>query len=362
MGQTQSLTSTRIDWVDSLKGFGMLLVVLSHTAIDHDTNRILYAFHMPLFFLISGLLFSPHKYDSLRALAKKRTQTLLVPYVFYALGSWVLWANVARHYGADADSGLSVLTPLLGIVYSVGSENWLVPNCPLWFLTCLFVTECIYWTLHRITSSKFQCGLLMIACGALGNVLSNHLAIRLPWGMDVAFTAVTFYGAGHLLKPFIFECMSSTLFSPLKVATVVVVGAFGVAIADGQVDMSRNILGNGALSFYVPAVSGIVSSFALIRLLGSMHVLSFVGRNTLPILALQLPALGVVKAVQLFVFQIPLASSDLSLTLGICQAAGIIAVVIPLTAVIDRWFPFLAGKPGRHITEKPYRAPITATA
>ena len=64
MGQTLNSTSTRIDWIDSLKGFGMLLVVLSHTAIDHDTNRILYAFHMPLFFLISGFLFSPHKYES----------------------------------------------------------------------------------------------------------------------------------------------------------------------------------------------------------------------------------------------------------------------------------------------------------
>lgn len=362
MGHAQSLTSSRIDWIDSLKGFGMLLVVLSHTAIDHDTNRILYAFHMPLFFLISGLLFSPHKYESLQALAKKRTQTLLIPYVFYALGSWLLWANIARHYGADADSGLSIFTPLLGIAYSVGSGDWLLPNCPLWFLTCLFVTECVYWTLHRATSSKFQCGLLLVVCGALGNVMSNHLSVRLPWGVDVALTAVMFYGAGHLLKPFILECMSSNVRAPLKAASLFAVGVVGVVLADGQVDMSRNILGNGALSFYVSAASGIVSSFALIRLIGPSQVLSFVGRNTLPILAMQLPALGVVKAVQLFVFQIPLVSTELSLSMGICQSAGIIAVVIPLTAVIDRWLPFLAGRPSRKPTTMQYLAPIAATA
>ncbi len=344
MGQKLNLPSERIEWIDSLKGLGMLLVVLSHTAIDHDTNRVLYAFHMPLFFLISGFLFSPHKYVSISSLVRKRTQTLLVPYLFYALGSYVLWANVARHYGADADSGLSVLTPLIGIAYSVGSGEWLIPNCPLWFLTCLFVTECLYWSFHQIARSKTQCGLMLIASAVGGYLASLYLGIRLPWGADVALTAVAFYGAGHLLKPLVYECMSDGEVSTRSNMLALAAGLVGIFVAEGQVDMSRNILGTSAWSFYASAGCGIVASFSLIRLLGSSQILSFIGRNTLPILALQLPALAVVKAIQLLVFKIPLVSTDLSLTLGICQSAGIIAVVVPLIAIIDRWLPFLAGR------------------
>lgn len=60
---------TRIQWLDYAKGIGIFLVVLGHTLramvnseilessiTVNSIDRWIYAFHMPLFFLISGLL------------------------------------------------------------------------------------------------------------------------------------------------------------------------------------------------------------------------------------------------------------------------------------------------------------------
>lgn len=53
----------RIGYIDIAKGIGILLVYIGHCDLDYKSNLFLwiYSFHMPLFFFISGSLFTPHK-------------------------------------------------------------------------------------------------------------------------------------------------------------------------------------------------------------------------------------------------------------------------------------------------------------
>lgn len=54
----------RIDWIDVAKGVGIFLMVMGHTSMPDAVNRWIYSFHMPLFFLLSGLVFNPGKYPN----------------------------------------------------------------------------------------------------------------------------------------------------------------------------------------------------------------------------------------------------------------------------------------------------------
>lgn len=58
----------RLDWIDLSKGLGIILVVYGHVArgvnsagLDFDLfnqiDDVIYAFHMPLFFILSGYFF-----------------------------------------------------------------------------------------------------------------------------------------------------------------------------------------------------------------------------------------------------------------------------------------------------------------
>lgn len=56
-------SDTRVRWVDSLKGILILLVVVGHFLLKVEGHyaietvyRLIYAFHMPLFVFVSGLL------------------------------------------------------------------------------------------------------------------------------------------------------------------------------------------------------------------------------------------------------------------------------------------------------------------
>lgn len=70
-------------WVDFLKGITIILVVLGHCDIPAVQIRpvalptIIYLFHMPLFFMISGYLDNSHRENSLWTVVKKKAPRLL---------------------------------------------------------------------------------------------------------------------------------------------------------------------------------------------------------------------------------------------------------------------------------------------
>ena len=78
----------RIAYIDILRGIGILLMVMGHVGFGSRFSHYIHAFHMPLFFVVSGYFYSA-KAD-LISLAKKRTKTLLIPYLVVGLVSCLL--------------------------------------------------------------------------------------------------------------------------------------------------------------------------------------------------------------------------------------------------------------------------------
>jgi len=77
------------DWILIAKGIGILLVVIGHfnpeSSPTYWTNlrSVIYSFHMPLFFLLSGYLYSHGKYTYKQLLSNK-IKRLVYPFVSIA--------------------------------------------------------------------------------------------------------------------------------------------------------------------------------------------------------------------------------------------------------------------------------------
>lgn len=91
MTKTTSQPTPHNDTIWIAKGIGIILVVIGHCSIPGDQpaawdelRKIIYAFHMPLFFLLSGFLYNSPKdslsFDNYFSFIKKKSQRLLVPY------------------------------------------------------------------------------------------------------------------------------------------------------------------------------------------------------------------------------------------------------------------------------------------
>ena len=67
----------RINYLDIAKGILIIFVVLGHS--DFENRNIIFWFHMPAFFIISGMLYKG------KINFKKLLLTCFVPYILYSI-------------------------------------------------------------------------------------------------------------------------------------------------------------------------------------------------------------------------------------------------------------------------------------
>jgi len=74
-------------WIDALKGWGILLIVVGHVWSLTDVSLFyqwLLSFHVPLFFFAAGLTLKQQQGSTLGVFGK-RSPTLLIPYLVFGL-------------------------------------------------------------------------------------------------------------------------------------------------------------------------------------------------------------------------------------------------------------------------------------
>ena len=134
----------RVDWIDFVKGIAILCVVWKHIKVETDCfGKVICAFHMPIFFILSGILLfmkNDIKNTGTKRFLLKKAASLLWPYLIFSLLS--LAVLVVRH---RFEFEQLIETCLLS-GYSA-----------LWFLPCLFFSECIcYFVLKKNGSITFS--------------------------------------------------------------------------------------------------------------------------------------------------------------------------------------------------------------
>lgn len=72
----------RLAYIDLAKFLAIFLMVLCHTMVSRSVDTVVHAFHMPVFFILSGWVFSPDRHTCFKGFVLTRAKMLLVPYLF----------------------------------------------------------------------------------------------------------------------------------------------------------------------------------------------------------------------------------------------------------------------------------------
>lgn len=171
MAQTEA--GGRDTWVDYAKAIGILLVVYGHvargiynagipmnTALYERVDSIIYSFHMPLFFFLSGIYF----FHSLNrrgpaALAANKLDTILYPYILWSLIQGLTEVSLSPY-----TTGAATLTEVLAL--------W-NPRVQFWFLYALLLV-----VLTAILVFRNETLLLLVAvlaASSLAYVYQEHI-------------------------------------------------------------------------------------------------------------------------------------------------------------------------------------------
>lgn len=337
---------SRIQWVDYAKAFGIFLVVLGHAGFPESVRSVIYVFHIPLFFFLSGMFFKPEKYANYNVFLKKRLRQLVVPYLFFNIATYLFWVIIGRHFGKDALLVFNPLHPLLGILYGTPTNHFLEHNAPMWFLACLFMTESLYFLIFKNINNQLKIiGLIVFAMIGFIDYRFNYF-FRLPWGLNVSLVVIVFYGLGSILSDKLQDDDSKSKFLLSAITFICSILVLLVAYFNGKIEVSMHEYGNYLL-FWLGAFAGIGFVISVMKLLQIYHLnlffIEFIGKNTLIILGFHLTAGTFIKAIIVYVFNQEISVFDYQLVELLYSVLSII-VLVPVIFILNKYFPVLIGK------------------
>lgn len=257
-----------LDWARIIAAFLVIYGHLYSPEIKDPLRVFIYQFHMPFFFLISGML---HKYRNTLQIAKY-AKALLLPFLAFQVISFFYnslfyhfgWLGI--HHECQSNNLLSTMGNYFTYAYKqyyftphfILKGNFLF-NGPCWFLLALFYCKCFFdfFQRHKLLGLLFFVVLWFvfsyknIACLFIGN-----FAMAFP-----------FYLCGYYLKPMM-EWLKITQYKWLVVMACLTIVVFCIMI-NGNVSTFGMVFGHMrykilSIPFYY--LTGMTGSIMLLSL------------------------------------------------------------------------------------------------
>lgn len=182
---TENKSSLRLEWLDVAKGIVIMLMVLGHTGLPIRASNIIFAFHMPFFFLASGFTTKFDKYSVWRFTINK-FKTIGIPFVIYSV------INLALQPLAYPVTHKEYLLNFL-------KEGW--GGVPLWFIPVFLVSLLLARLVFLIQNKRVRY-IVTVLLPIISAILC-YLKIQLPWTLAVVPFATFFVLLGDYCKPYL---------------------------------------------------------------------------------------------------------------------------------------------------------------
>ena len=309
----------RINWIDQAKGIGILLVVIGHMNIPQELSKIIFSFHMPLFFFISGYLYNEKKYSvNFENVFYSKLKSLVWPFITFTIFYLILSVFINQN---------SIINSFDYVNFFKGNRSL---NTPLWFLTALFSTEIIFSQIIRFFNIRKAIFLiLLILIIGFFNAIFWRYSFFL--NIDIALVTILFFLVGWLFKKYNW---GKSIFKKGRTLLYIIIAAIILlltSLTNEKINILENIYGNLILML-LAVIFGISLTILLAKQILNFKFLRIVfeyfGKNSLIIL-------GVHIILAPFVVSI---FGQMPFRLDRVLSLGLIFVSIEL---INRYFPII---------------------
>lgn len=310
----------RLEYLDYIKGFSILLVILGHI---YDSSKFIkiwiYSFHIPLFFIISGALikYTNIKKRSMKNIIVSKFKSLIIPYVCFELIT-ILILMIKNDFTLGAFKQNVVESILM---YCKAGATW--------FLPCIFVAEIVYIiVLKYIKNNKINIifSLSIFLIPFFIKTENHYLIVILR-----CFTAYGFISFGYWFYELIINKEIN-----LKLIVLLLISNIVISYFNGFVEL-WNLNFKNPILYTINSIIGtllIIYAFKKINL--NLNILKYFGINTIIIMSTQQVILNVIS-----VFT---GQAYYKNIMGIIVFIVTILIEIPIIEIINRYLPFMLGK------------------
>ena len=332
------ISENRYQWVDYAKGIGIILVVYGHCIrgiakaglIEGDSvfmllDSMVYSFHMPLFFFLSGLFFEGSlQRNGGGKFVFSKVGTLIYPYFL-----WSFLQGGIEIALSSLTNGNKTIDTLLNI--------WFAPIAQFWFLYCLFFAFVTVLLLRHFSVGKH----IVVAISVLMYFVVGWLGV--PSVVEYFFHHLAFFVLGVFFSKCVFELKES-----LKLFLTVTCVFFAAQLLVHTT--GYNYTGKGLYSAFL-AVLGIYWVVLLSKILAGrkIYVIELLGQASMSIYLMHLIAASGARIISQKFFGIETLIIHISLGLFLGLAMPYLAHYLiarfkipfvlsaPLSSVLIRW-------------------------
>lgn len=185
----------RILWIDIAKTITIICMIIGHIIPSGELRNLIYSFHMPLFFMLTG--FTIKKISTSKELfcqIKKDFFRILIPYLTISFTEILIGIIVFKER-----IPINILMDKL--VWASGVE---VKGHPaigaIWFLVALFFAKLLFSIIQLLFPTTSNGILYMLAA-----LIGHFIAIKQAWmvlSLDIVLVAVLYVYLGSLMKDY----------------------------------------------------------------------------------------------------------------------------------------------------------------
>lgn len=306
------MNATRIFYIDALKAFAIVLVVMGHTNVIWEVGGsnsmylpILSVFHMPLFMALSGYVTNVDTFN----LAKRAK--MLIPFFVFGF-AWTAFVQL----------------PIAGFFTSEAKYGY-------WYLYVLFVFF-VFLSLIRTMKRNLYIGMGLVQIGLMGlHFIFRQTVTGTTLSTDHMFQLWPFFCLGIILRR---GLLDKVYHQKLKVLSVCLLSI--IAIRGGQLHFRLTetllIYTNDLMSFFIVPMLFVLFHEAEERLKGKSNSIKRatkylghkIGINTLQIYVLQYFAINLTEKLICDVLKVDLSSYELLLSPALAVIICLLCVLV----------------------------------
>ena len=336
------------NWIDSVKIIGLYLMILGHgNLVSNEIRLHIYNFHMPLFFILSGMLYYSRKgIDCDRNIKEsllKCVKSLLIPYfminivcLFYYIVSGLIFDGGGNF---NVDFFVSRIgAVLIGLGYNSG--YW-IPICPpSWFLYVLFLCK-IFLIIIDVENLK-SVYLVFIIFGSFSfSILKNYYEFDFLFPIDSVMLALPFVLLGFKYRSYLLlERKLKNKLLLILVSLIIFLLLGNINTFNGRVDLDLAFYGESLILFYIVAFAGSLFLIEFCKLIKyKFRLISYLVSGSTLIVGFNL--IFVYYAGK--IFNIPIINYLNHNLVGFCVAFIILILFYPMILFAKSYLPSILG-------------------
>ena len=269
------MATSRYVWVDWAKVILIYLMVVGHSIPCLWQFNLIYAFHMPAFFVISGFLYHEHNW-------RHTLKSFGIPLVVFSSVNLAIYLIPKLLKGTldTSNFALRCFVPYFGGGPKDLDYIILFPGC--WFIFSLFFGRLLMGDIHCLSFiRKFAKYAILLLCVYLivePFVFPNNPLVDYKFYRVVA--SLPFMLGGYVLKEILHvERLKWRILFPLMVIFVI------ISLLQGRCGILGYQFGYSYVVYYINAIIGSICLFALCSKLKSNVIIETLSKGTLFVLA-----------------------------------------------------------------------------